>query len=171
MRKRLLIDIEEGMLRYGGAVTVDSVHLKLQGKHFYDFTVHFMEIDGIGPFENVRSNIRTMTLFLVEGMNLPNAANIRGSINEALLDKYETTLHKFMRGFAMVTDGAAVMARVANASISRDIHAPDKTWMNFVEHLFNNLIRFVISSYCQLPSLPSGSAGLSFDEKNNRRIQ
>ncbi len=40
MRKRLLIGIEEGMLRYGAAVTVDGVHLKLQGKHFYDFTVH-----------------------------------------------------------------------------------------------------------------------------------
>ena len=94
-----------------------------------------------------------MTLFLVEVPNHPDAANIRRSINGALLDKYETTLDTFMRDFAMVTDGAAVMARVANASVSRDINAPDETWMNCVAHFFNNRMRSVVSSYPQSPSL------------------
>ncbi len=63
MRKRLLIDIEEGMIRYGGAVIVADVHLKLEGKHFCDFTVHFREIKDKGLFENVHFKIQTMTFF------------------------------------------------------------------------------------------------------------
>ncbi len=74
MRKRLLIDTEEGMLRYGRAVTVDGVHLKLQSKNFYNFTLHFTEIKAKGPFENEGFNIRTIMLFLVEGPEHLNAA-------------------------------------------------------------------------------------------------
>ena len=96
MPKRLLIDIEEGMLRYGGAVMVDNVHHKSKGKHLYDFNVPFMEIKYKGSFEILRFNIRTMTLFLVEVPDHPNAANIRRKIYDALLDKYETRLYTFI---------------------------------------------------------------------------
>lgn len=31
-------------LKHGGAVSVDGVHFKANGKHYYDFTVHFMRV-------------------------------------------------------------------------------------------------------------------------------
>ena len=34
--------MREGSLKNGGAVSVDVVHAKVSGKHFYDFRVHFM---------------------------------------------------------------------------------------------------------------------------------
>ena len=36
-------------------------------------------------------------------------------------------MDRFSRAFTMVTDGATVMERVANASVSKEIHNPDGT--------------------------------------------
>ena len=79
--------------------------------------------------------------------------NIRTTLNNALLEKYEYSLDVFMRGFTMVTDGAAVMARVANASVSRDIHTPDETWMRCLAHLLNNTMKTVLLSHCKCNTL------------------
>ena len=45
----------------------------------------------------------------------------------------------------MVTDVAAVMARVANASVSREIHAPDETWMRCIAHFLYDSMKTVMS--------------------------
>ena len=108
-------------------MTVDGVHLKVQGKHFYDFKAHHVDVNAKGPFDDVKFEIKSPTVFLVEGPDCPSARNMRTTLNNALLEKYEYGLDVFMRGFTIVTDGAAVMARVANASVSRDIHRPDET--------------------------------------------
>ena len=52
----------------------------------------------------------------------------------------------FSRGFTIVTDGTAVMARVANALVWREIHAPSETWMNWMAHALNNVIKSVLAS-------------------------
>ncbi len=38
-------------LRNGRVVTVDSVHLKVQEKHYYDMMICFMEITNEGLFD------------------------------------------------------------------------------------------------------------------------
>ena len=59
----------------------------------------------------------------------------------------------FFLGFTIVTDGAAVMAKVANASVSRGIHAPDDTCMNCLAHSLNNIMKSALSSHCHSPNL------------------
>ena len=53
----------------------------------------------------------------------------------------------FSRGFTIVADGAAVMVRVVNSSVSREIHAPSETWLNWMAHALNNIIKPVLVSY------------------------
>ena len=107
-----------------GVVTVDRAHLKLQGKIFYDFTLHCIEIREKTAFEEAIFVIRTETLLLVAGPSVPNTSNIRSAIADGLREKYEIDLDDFMKEFTMVTDGAEVMARVANASKSRELYNP-----------------------------------------------
>ncbi len=38
----------------------------------------------------------------------------------------------------MVTDSAAVMTKVANASFSTDTHSPDETWIECMVHFLKN---------------------------------
>lgn len=45
----------------------------------------------------------------------------------------------------MVTDGAAVMSRVANFSVSPDLHVPHEIWMRCLTHLLNNSMKAVMS--------------------------
>ncbi len=47
-----------------------------------------------------------------------------------------------------MTDSAAVMARVADASVSKDLDFPDETWMGCLAHLMNNVVKSVIANYC-----------------------
>lgn len=56
---------------FGGSVIVDEVHLKMKGKQFCNFTVHYMLIPheiGLGE-PNVR--IHNVTLMFVEGPVFP----------------------------------------------------------------------------------------------------
>ena len=46
----------------------------------------------------------------------------------------------------MVTDGAAVVARVTNSSVSPDLHVPDETWMRCMAHLLNNAMNKAMTS-------------------------
>ncbi len=128
---------------------MDGAHLRIQGKRFYDFTLHFMEVKDKGPFYGVQFVIRNFTLLLVEGTDQTNARNIQNCLNSALVQKHETRLDQFMHGFSMVTDGAAVMAWVANASVSHDIHVPDESWMSCMAHCSNNAMKSVIATYCE----------------------
>ena len=150
-RQNFIAQMHSGKLRYGGAATIDGVHLNLHGRHYYDFTLHSMHFREKGPFSGVQFEIKTVPLLLVEGPDPPTAKNIRTRLNSALLENYEIPLERFMQGFTMVTDGAAVMARVANASASKDIHKPDETWMSCIAYALNNAMKSVLSTNCQGP--------------------
>ncbi len=49
----------------------------------------------------------------------------------------------------MFTDGAAVMARVANASVSREIHMPDESWLRSIAHQLNNAMKHCMTTSMQ----------------------
>ena len=55
LRTKFVAEEKGGRLQFSGAVTVDRVHLKLQRKHYCDFTLHFIEVKGNGPFSDVPS--------------------------------------------------------------------------------------------------------------------
>ena len=125
-RQYFASELRNGSLQYSAPITIDGVHLKVQVKHFYDFVLHFIEVSVNGPFQEPTFKIRKITLLIVEGPDSPTAQNIKSCLNNALMEKYELSMDHFFCDFTIVTDGAAVMARVANVSVSREIHAPDE---------------------------------------------
>lgn len=63
------------------------------------------------------------------------------------MHKYEISMDRFTRGFTIVTDGDAVMASVANTSVSHEIHNPEETWLRCTAHAFNNVMKNILSSH------------------------
>ena len=86
-----------------------------------------MELTENPTLNKINFRIRAQTLLLVEGTSVSNARNIYLTREDALRDKCGIELFHFMENFRMVTHGASVLARVANASVSLDIHVPDET--------------------------------------------
>lgn len=37
-------EMKEGSLKHDGAVSVDGVHQKVNGKNLYDFTLHYFDV-------------------------------------------------------------------------------------------------------------------------------
>ncbi len=130
---------------YGGPVIVNGVHLKMEGKHFYGFTLQFMTLQNKGPFEGVAFEIRTVTLLVVQGPEEPKAINIRACLNNAMIAKCEMSMDSLMKDFTMIKDGAAFMARVANTSVYREIHELVETWMSCLAHFLNYSMEAVLA--------------------------
>ena len=86
---------------------------------------------------------------LVEGPDHPNAQTIKIYLNKASVNKYSTTFDFFTRGYTIVADGAAITARVEGASVSREIHLPDETWMSCIVYFLNNMMKTVITNDCR----------------------
>ena len=116
-RQNFIKEQEKESLQYGGAIKIDGVHLKFQGRQCRDFTLYFMEISTNGTFGKAEFKVRNTTLLLVEGSYAPTPQNIKSCLNGALIGKYELLLDQFFRDIAIVTEGAAVMARVANLPV------------------------------------------------------
>ncbi len=52
-----------------------------------------------------------------------------------------------MSGFTMVTDGGAVAARFANASVSIDMHVAEEKWMRCLAHYLGNMMKSSAASH------------------------
>ena len=50
LRSNFTYEVQNRLLQYVGAATIDGVHLKVQRKYDFDFTLHFMDIQEKGPF-------------------------------------------------------------------------------------------------------------------------
>ena len=91
-RREVVKAIREGCLKNGGAASVDGVHVKVSGKHFYDFKVHYMVVKKTKPYDEPKFSIQNKTLLLAEGAEVSNASNIRETLVFSLLEKYQTSL-------------------------------------------------------------------------------
>ena len=105
-----------------------------------------MEISTNGQFGEAEFKVINTALILVEGLDAPRAQNFKSCLNSALMDKYDLSLGRFFRDFTSVTDDAAVMARIAFASVSREIHELDEKWLSCIAHGLNNAIKSVMST-------------------------
>lgn len=54
--------IKDLLPKYGLSITCGGIHLRLQGKPYYDLTLHVMEVKDIGTFEKVSFRLRNITL-------------------------------------------------------------------------------------------------------------
>ena len=57
LRSNFTSEVQNGLLQYGGVATIDGVHLKVQGKHYFDFTLHYMDIQEKGRFSQMRKTL------------------------------------------------------------------------------------------------------------------
>ena len=108
-----------------------------------------MELIEKSTFNKFEFRISAQALLLVQGPSVSNARNIRLTLEDALRDKYGIELCLLLENFTMDTDGAAVMARVASASISPDLHVPNEIWMRCMPHLLNNAVKKAMASCSQ----------------------
>ena len=92
LRKKLTADVQGGSLKYGGSITINGAHLKMQGKHYHAFTLYFMEIISKVPFVEQQYQIRDVTLLLAEGPDQSNAMSIKKCLNDPLTLKYEVSM-------------------------------------------------------------------------------
>ena len=58
VREKFMANIQNGLLKHGSAVTVDGVNLKVQGRHYYDFSVHYMKVSEVGHFRKFSSRFK-----------------------------------------------------------------------------------------------------------------
>lgn len=123
----------------GRAMSVDGLTLKIQGKHYYDLTLHyFVEKPCIGP-NGSTFVLKNDTRLLQLGPANSNAENIRANLKHGLSRSYGLSLDDLSKTFTMVTDGAAVMARAAGSSVSRNIAPLYQRWMRCTAHMLNIL--------------------------------
>ena len=95
-RQNFVSDIKDGILRYGGAIPVNGVHLKVQGKNYYDFTLHHIVTRSEVPFENVIFELKNKKLLFVEVPDTASANNMKANINAG------SVLHENLPWYQMV---------------------------------------------------------------------
>ncbi len=143
----------KSILSLGGAISTNGVTLKAQNKHYYDFTIHhFIIRKPQTPTDSPIFTIRATSIVLVEGPNIPNAANIRACLNDKLINDCSIDFGTMQKNFTFVTDGGAVMANVAGSSISRSACDQGPTWMRCYIHVLNNIMKGVIAK-CEKSSV------------------
>ena len=71
--------------------------------------------------------VKNETLLLKQGSEMANTTSILEALEFPLLQKCQTSLVNLLKNFTMVTDSAAVMGKVENASESVDINSSDET--------------------------------------------
>jgi len=100
LRKSYTKVLHERKSGRGDAVTVDGVTLKIQGKHYYDFTVHHMSIKkASGLLAPPTFGIKTSTILFMEGPVVANDANIRRPFDKSLQKEYGIDLNTIQKGF------------------------------------------------------------------------
>ena len=91
--------------------------LKAHNRHFYDFTVHHVDFKKVrAVLEPPSFETKSSTILFVEGPEVPSASNLRASLSDSLRLSYGVDFDTFQKTFIVVTDEAAVMAKMANSS-------------------------------------------------------
>ena len=126
---------------------IDGVTLKVQGRHYYDFTVHHIHI--VRPrnvLEVPKFGLKTGTILFLEGPEINNAESIRSLIDTHLEAKFGVSFDSLQKKFTVVTDGATVMERVAGCSVSRRLAPLEEKWMRCFAHVLSNLLKFAMNN-------------------------
>jgi len=141
MKNSFALKFESTLKSLGGAVTIDGLHLKLQGRHYYDLTIHHMNIHKKAVVtEGTEFTIKTTTILFLEGPEKPTASNIIQLLDTNLQQQYKITYGDIAKDFTFVTDGAAVMANVGGSSVSLRLARRDQRWMRCFAHVLSKVM-------------------------------
>ena len=111
--------LKKDLISTGGAVTIDGVTLKVQGRQFLDFTLHHFHMEKTKTLlELPRFSIKDSTILFIEGPDVSSGANKRELLDKNLRLMYGVDFVSIQKQFTIVTDGEASVARMANSSVS-----------------------------------------------------
>ncbi len=79
---------------------------------------------------------------LLESPSVSSAANLRTAIDDSLRAHNGVSISELQKSFTIVTDGAAVIAKVAGSSVSRTRSSTDHKWMRCMVHVLNNVVKY-----------------------------
>lgn len=140
-------ELRTNLLSQGGAVSVDGVTLKLQGKQYYDFTIHHISMKRPANVVSFPTfGIRTSTILFLEGPAKSDGESIRNLLDVHLKEKYGIGFDSIHGTFTLVTDGAGNMARMAGSSTSRRIAPLDQRWMRCFVHVLSISMKNAVQS-------------------------
>ncbi len=162
-REKFSVHLKSSLMSLGGAVSVDSVTLKIQNRHFLDFTVHHLTIaEGRTVLERPSFTIKDSTILFLESPDVASGQNMRSCIDENLRAYYGVDFNSMQKQFTIVTDGAAAMARMANSSVSLRIAPRDQKWMRCYVHVLQKSMQSVFESCSDDPLLNKISSDFKF---------
>ncbi len=134
------------LMSSGGAVSIDGMTLKIQARHFLDFTVHHIHVQkGKTALERPTFSIISSTILLIEGPDVGSGTNKRALLDENLRSLYGVDFNSIQKQFTIVTDGEASMARMANSSVSSRVCPRDENWMRCYVHVLQNCMKSVFA--------------------------
>lgn len=121
--------LKQVILSRGGAISIYGVTLKVQGRYFYDFRLHYFNVvKRSGVIEPPQFKIKATTILFVEGPDFSTADNLLAYLNDQLQLTYGVGFHSIQKTFIVVTDGAAVMAKMVKSSVSTRLVEIDQKW-------------------------------------------
>ncbi len=127
-----------------GAISIDGVTLKLQSRHYIDFTLHHIEDAREKNFSSApQFSIQTSTLLFLKSPDSATSVNLRNHLDNELRLHYGLDLDFIQRNCTVVTDGAAAMGRMANRSVSTRLKRHGERWMRCSVHVLNNCMKSV----------------------------
>ena len=166
-RKSFKAYLKNELLGSGGAVSIDGVTLKMQGRHFLDFNSHHEYMKkGKSILEQPNFSIISNSVLFAEAPDVSSGCNKRAIFDENLRSLYGVDFNSIQRQLTIVTDGEASMARMTNSSVSSRVCPRDERWMRCYVHVLRNCMKTVFSLCTEDPSLQK----IGLDFKSVKRI-
>lgn len=102
----------------GGGVSFDGLKQKVNGTKYYDFFVHYFEVQGhVSNFLTVEAILRTRVLFLVACTGPKSASSLRATLDQKFLSSVGLSLDSFLLHLTFVTDFAAAIPCIVGSSV------------------------------------------------------
>lgn len=105
-------------------------------------------------------NMKAVRLLLKEKAEIGNVSRLRVMLGHNLQRNYDKDIDWLTKRFTMVTDWAAVMARVVLSSVSFRVAEIDEKWMGCIAHQLNTAIKSCVASLCENQDLQRSFADL-----------
>lgn len=142
LQRKFEADLRNDVIKRERGISIDGLTLTFQGRHYYDVTLHYMEIEKPKMFQdNCSIRVCNKTILLTEGPKVQSAISIRHYLDDSIRSEYGATLGELQRMFTVVTDSAADMANAAGSSVSRASYTPDHRWMGCLVHILNSAMK------------------------------
>lgn len=145
-RAALATSLIPKVMRLGGGVSCDGLKQPLTGKKFYDFVLHYVEVNRHMLTGGLDVSLQSRVLLLVEHNDSESAELIKKNLDRALTVRFGIGLSQFMEKFTLVTDWAATLPNIVGASASSSRVPFGWRWLGCIVHKLNTTLKTVVES-------------------------